>query len=308
MGRFRLSAKVEPRRTEAGESVSVQVTVEGRGALPNALRLPRRTGVEWLTPEKRDDTNVERGKVGGWRRFGYAVRLLDEGMVDLGIVKLPYYDPGQRSYRVARVRLGEVRVDKRRDGTSAAELASDEGDRDTPFKTLAKPRTSMQPYSPASRRPLGVRSFWGLVLTPPLAILLLGGVAQGWAALRRRRRQRKQDPATLAWRALTEAKRADDPKDTAAAAERALHLAIEAATSIKSRAVLLSVLASALVAKGVDEQLAEDVCEALEACSSLRFDPSIDEQHAGALVKRNKRLVKQLLRVRSNGEKEQQGE
>ena len=85
-------------------------------------------------------------------------------------------------------------------------------------------------------------------------------------------------------------------------------MAIEAATSIKSRAVLLSVLASALVAKGVDEQLAEDVCEALEACSSLRFDPSIDEQHAGALVKRNKRLVKQLLRVRSNGEKEQQGE
>jgi len=305
VGRFRLQAKVDPRQTEVGESVSVQVTVEGRGALPNALRVPQRAGVEWLTPEKRDDINVQRGKVGGWRRFGYAVRLVDEGMVDLGIVKLPYYDPVLRRYRVARVRLGEVRVNKRRDGTKAVDLASDDGDRDTPFKTLAKPRTSMQPYAPSSRRPLAARTFWGLVLAPPLAILLLGAGVQGWGALRRRRRERKQDPATLAWRALAEAKRADDPKDTAAAAERALHLAIEAATSIKSRAVLLADLPDELEDRGVEPSLAEQVCEAFEACSSLRFDPTADEEHSSALIKRNKRLVKRLLRVRSSGPEEE---
>ena len=99
----------------------------------------------------------------------------------------------------------------------------------------------------------------------------------------------------LAKRALAEAKSADDPKDAAAAVERALHLAIEAASGIKSRGVLQADLEDKLAEAGLDEQLAAQAVAVLGRCSALRFDPAPDEDAAATLGDDGNQAVKALL-------------
>ncbi|HHH30651.1 MAG TPA: hypothetical protein ENK57_20230, partial [Polyangiaceae bacterium] len=95
VGKFRMQAEVKPRETTVGDTVAVLVRVSGRGMLPSELLVPERAGVEWLKPEKKDHISVAGGRVGGWRSFGYAVRILEEGKVDLGTIELPYWDPSR---------------------------------------------------------------------------------------------------------------------------------------------------------------------------------------------------------------------
>jgi hypothetical protein len=293
VGRFDLFAEVTPRETPAGESVSVTVRVEGRGALPPQLKLPERTGVEWLTPVKQDATDVQNGKVGGWRTFGYAVRIVEPGQIDLGHIELPFYDPDQREYRVARVALGKVTARPKKNGTAAAADVEDpEAD---PFKAMAKHRRILGDYSPPLTRAPDRRLFWIALATPALAIVLVGLASRAAVALRRRHAARRAHPERLARDALREMSRAPEPKDAAAAGERALHHAIEAATRLKSRGVLLEVLPDELRKCGIEEPLIEEVQATLSECATLRFDPTASSERGDELSLRVKKTVKALL-------------
>ena len=70
--------------------------------------MPERTGVEWLEPEKKESIEPQAGLVGGWRTFGYVVRVKESGSIDLGEVTLPFWDPSAKTYQVARAVLGTV--------------------------------------------------------------------------------------------------------------------------------------------------------------------------------------------------------
>jgi hypothetical protein len=293
VGRFKLSAEVEPRTTTVGETVAVRVRVSGRGQLPGQLDLPQRTGVEWLEPEKHEEISVQHGKVGGWRSFGYAVRFREQGEVPLGSIELSFWDPERGRYETASVELGNVLVQK---GAAPAAAASSEVDEDDPFASVAKPRAELRAWAPAGDEGFEPRILWTLVLLGPLGVVFsqLGLRAAGH--LRQRRRERKSDPAVLAGRALGEVKRAEDGKDAAATAERAVHLAVEAATGIKSRGVLLAELAGRLEAEGIDPALGAEVVQLLERCSAIRFEPEGDAAIAVDLQKRAGATVKALLK------------
>ena len=292
VGRFALRAEVEPRLTTVGETVAVRVRVTGRGQLPSQLDLPQRTGVEWLEPEKREELTIQNGRIGGWRSFGYAVRFREQGEVPLGSIELSYWDPERRQYETASVDLGNVLVQKG-DAKAAPVASSDVDDRD-PFASLAKPRTEIGVYTPPGDEGFEPRYLWALVLVGPLGVAFsqLGLRAAGH--VRRRRRERKNDPATLAARALVDVKRAEGGKDAAAAAERAVHLAVEAATGIKSRGVLLAELGVRLEDEGIEEDVARQVVELLEHCSAVRFEPSDDQAVTADLRKRAGAVVKAL--------------
>ncbi|MCA9622476.1 MAG: hypothetical protein KC731_25815, partial [Myxococcales bacterium] len=83
-------------------------------------------------------------------------------------------------------------------------------------------------------------------------------------------------------------------KDAAAAVERAMHLAIEGRTGLKSRGILLSELSDKLVEKDVDREVAAAIGELFERCSAIRFEPSFDEEESAELVNRARKLVKAL--------------
>jgi hypothetical protein len=115
------------------------------------------------------------------------------------------------------------------------------------------------------------------------------------ANLRRRRREKKDDPAVLARQAIADAKAQEDTKDAAASVERAVHLALQARTGLKTRGILQADLADALIEAGLDDERAAEAVDLLEGCSSLRFEPAPEETAGTDLIKRGRALIKAVL-------------
>jgi hypothetical protein len=292
VGDFALRAVVEPRSVEAGGSVAVTATVQGKGRLPGALRLPERSGLEWLEPTVRDDPSVDGSVVGGSRTFSYLVRLSQPGSVDLGSLQLPLYDAEAKRYRVASVALGVVTVQPHAQAQAAP--APPEGPR---LSDLVSFRSVLGPHP--SQRHLADRAayFWLVALGPGLT-LALAGLLRLSTRVRRSLSQREQSQATHATRALGDARQAlggDELRPVANAAERALYNGVEWATGVKARAVLRADLARVLSGAGLPEPLAARVGELLDACGQLRFGGA-DRAQATAVLADVEALVKQLVR------------
>jgi hypothetical protein len=301
VGQFTLSATVEPRRITQGSEVAVRLRLAGTGNLPQSLRVPERTGVEWLEPEKKESIEPQAGLVAGSRTFGYVVRVKESGSVDLGEVTLPYWDPIANGYQVARAVLGKVEVSPATPVGPTATAPVDPPAPD-PFVALPAPRAALGAWeAPRPPRLVG-QTAWGLVAAPPL---LVGLASLGAGALRRAKERRalsKDAPAALAQKALAEARRAEakgDAKALAAALERAVHLSIEGATGLKSRGVMAADLAAELAERGVPAELAEAAVEALAACETVRFDPSPSDRTTQDLSARVRALVADLGRRRA---------
>ncbi|HTN91817.1 MAG TPA: hypothetical protein VL242_49450, partial [Sorangium sp.] len=137
---------------------------------------------------------------------------------------------------------------------------------------------------------------------PPLVVTLFGAGDRLVRRARERRAAGATSPARLAALALREAEEAaaqGDLKATAAAIERALHRAIESATGLRSRGVLLAALPGELGQRGVPEALSTRACEALAACEAIRFEPAEQEggsAAAAALVEESRAVMTELAR------------
>jgi len=303
VGSYRISAEVAPREIAADGTVAVQLRLQGIGNVPQSIDVPERAGIEWIDPERKGETTITAGRVGGWQTFGYVVRVRDPGNVYLGEVVLPTYDPDRKEYAVARVDLGNVQV---RGGTVAPRPAGSVGadddakkERADPFASIGPAKLSLRPFDRAGDPGMAPRTFWSLVLVPPMLVLLGGGLGRGWRALRRRQALRRQDPATLASRALGDLSRAKGAKDQASAAERVVHLSIEAATGLKARGVLLTDLGQELENRGLERPLSEEVCAVLGLCSDVRFEPSPDRAAGEQISGRARQLVARISKARA---------
>lgn len=303
VGRFSIQASVQPRRIEQGGSLSVTLKVAGQGNPPQALKVPARTGVEWLDPEKREQIEPQGTTVQGWRSFGYVVRVGESGTVDLGKVELPTWDPSTNRYHVASVALGTVEVTPTTPSASApAARAAEAEAKADPFASLPKARASLSAYAPPSGPKLEGARLWAMLALPPLGVGLWMAGAAGASALAARRSTKKSAPTTKASEALADAERAEkagDAKALAAAVERAVHHAIEGATGLKSRGVLLDALAKELASRGVEDELAARATDALRACETVRFDPAATAASLAELAAAARTVTRDLGRVRS---------
>ena len=299
VGNYRLSAKVEPREIDAGGTVAVLVRLQGIGSLPLRIEVPERTGVEWLDPEVKGEVTITGGKVGGWRSFGYVVRLHDPGDRYLGKIELPFFDPERGEYGKAELDLGNIKV---RDAAPGAGLGADAGARDDgrndpqadPFASMGPARLSMRTWEQSPNQGIEPRWFWALLAAPPLAVALGAASRRTLRALARRRADRRQDPAALAGKALRELGRVPDAQARAAAAERAIHLGIQAATGLKARGVLLGELGPELERRGLGPELSEQICALLARCTAIRYEPAPPEDVPDDVAARCRPLVEQL--------------
>lgn len=281
VGQFKLEALVQARRIDQGGAIPVLITVSGSGSFPDSIRVPERTGLEWLDPEKKEKLAVQGGTIVGSRSFGYVVRVKETGTVDLGAVELSYWNPSARRYEVTRADLGKVEVTGKglapASSSSAAPAPAVDPAAVDPFVGLSTPRMALGAYA-AARPPIWGEggALWGLLAAPPLLVL---GAFAGSLGLRKARAKRAasaESKITLAEQALDEAHDAEaqgDMKALAAALERAIHLAVEGATGLRSRGVLIDDLPRELEPLGVAPDLAAEVRAALLACASIRFDP-----------------------------------
>ncbi|MBI3202872.1 MAG: BatD family protein [Myxococcales bacterium] len=293
VGRFALSANVEPREITAGDAVSVVAKLEGTGNLPLALKTPQRTGVTWLEPTTVEEIEPRGSRVGGWRKLTYVVRIDTAGEVDLGELTLPYWDPERESYDVAKATLGSIRV---KPGNLANKLPA----KDDPLagvlglrKTLGDPGRGALVFSDH-------RLFWLAIFLAPVGVVLAGAGQRFGKRLSARWRQKAESHASLAQQALGDARAALKRSDAAAAAsqaERAVLLAVEGATGLRARAVLKSELGSELASHGVSAALAGEIVTLLERCDDLRFTGSAGSQSSEDLVEGGARIVRSLGRA-----------
>jgi hypothetical protein len=300
VGDFTMEADVSPRDLKVGGTFTATIRVRGEGNPPASIALPRRPGVEWLDPDKSVDHVVRGGRVGGVRTFKVLGEVSRGGYVELGAVEVPYWNAEKKEYAIARADLGGLRVE----GTTpppapsaAAGAAEVEADA---LAALPAPRGAARAHvaSPAPAVPLG----WllGAVAAPPLLVLAgLGGLrlARG---TRERLDARRDVPGARVRDALDEAREADrrgDAQAVAGAVERAAHLAIEAATGLRSRGVLLRDLADAMADGGVDPAVASRAADVLRDAETLRFDPTAEAASRTDLVVRARAVCRELLRA-----------
>ena len=271
VGRYTLSARVEPREVPAGGSISVVAKLEGTGNVPYSLIVPEKRGVHFLEPQLIEQVAPRQGVVQGFRTFTYVVELSEPGEQDLGEITLPYYDPKARAYGVARAALGTVKV------TGEAKPAAIDARRQAGqrLRSLLTPPPKLGPWRPPNSTPWSSHlGYWAALLGAPLAALL--GFASSDLAKRlgRRLRERRDSVATALDEALGQLALAASKSDTtaaASAAERALFLSIQKGTGIKARGILKSELAAALEAAGVTPAVAASARDLLARCDELRF-------------------------------------
>jgi hypothetical protein len=293
VGAYQLTAEVSPREVVAGGAISVIARLEGTGYVPQKLRLPERRDVEWSDPTQTDQVGAKNGKIEGWRRFTYIVHLSNPGTVDLGELRLPYWDPDRRTYAVARSTLGTVRVTPNPDAKKDAPA-----EREDPLANLMVPRKALGSAAESSSHWSDSRWFWPLLAFGPLAVLTLDGTARAGRRIRRWIKSRSEAKDAIATRTLAEAAEAASAGDVARAAsavERAVYLAIEGGTGLRARAVLRPDLSGELMRQGVPESVAGSLVALLDECDGARFVRATSGRPAAdGLVARAEEVVKQL--------------
>ncbi|HET9958120.1 MAG TPA: BatD family protein [Polyangiaceae bacterium] len=295
VGQYSLKASVEPRKVRQGEAVAVIAKLEGTGNIPSKLALPQQTGVDWMEPTVVEKLDTTGGKLTGSRTFTYVVRAEKAGTIDLGELTLPFYDAEQRRYEVARQPLGTIEVAA--DPNAPAPVAGS-GKEDRLAKLVEPPRqlglaSTRGPF--ISDRP----GFFGLLLSAPLLVLAGSGLLRVAQRARERWQARDVSPERRAQRELEAARAAAASSDlagTAAAVERALHLALEGGTQVRSRGLLRSELAPALERRGLSRGLAEEVVELLQATENARFVQGGSGEATQQLLARGEALVGRLIK------------
>lgn len=295
VGKFTLTATVPNRRAAQGASVAVTVKIEGIGNVPPAVRLPAVKGAKWLSPQRTDSVAARAGRVAGSRTLEYLVRLESAGEIDLGTIELPTFDPVAKKYEVLKAALGTVTVEARA-GYSPSDGAAGDAPSD-PLAELPKPRAKLKKFTPAVEREVPVPLFVGGLAGPPLLALGIIALVRARRSVAERRARgsvvlRQQQKS--AWKEAAKADKANDPRTVCAALEKAVHAALEARTSLKTRGFRVSELTAALTGAGLDADTAKEAVEVLDQCESLRFMPGVDEAAIEGLRGRAKALTKRL--------------
>ncbi|MCL2723877.1 MAG: BatD family protein [Polyangiaceae bacterium] len=270
VGDFALSATVSPRSVDQGGAVGVTLEIRGTGNIPEKLTLPVVRGVEWLDASSHDKLGaVESDRFGGTRTFSYVVRFREPGAVDLGEIRLPFYNADKKTYVVAHAPLGIVEV---RAG------ATHDAGAPEPEPVLAN--------LPAIRRTLEGRTaerflsdrawFWALVLGLPVACVLAISATSMLRRAREHRAERAPSPERVAKARRAEAKAAcegDDAKAALGAVVRAIVAVVSAETGVNLRGVSADTARGELRAAGVGDEATNELLAALRACEDAQFSP-----------------------------------
>jgi len=272
VGNYTLSITVDPRVSEVGGAVAVAANLAGVGNVPNAIRVPLTSSFEWLEPQVRENIDVENGKIRGSRSFSYVVRPKIAGNLDMGEITLTYWNPDKKAYEWARASLGKVDVAPQKKPAVAQDPAAPHD----PWSTLGQPRDNLTSY-PHAREPLTDKPFyWIGLFGAPCAVVMGSLGSRGLRRLRSRLAERRGSAERGIDQALAQAREArkrEDRAGLATALERAVYLAIERATSVKARALLVDDIVSALEHRKVPSDLASEIRELLSSIETTRFAP-----------------------------------
>jgi hypothetical protein len=298
VGRFTLSAQVQPRQAEQGGAVGVHVEVSGKGNVPNSIPVPSRPGVEWLAPQVHDKLGpMGRDAYGGTRSFDYVVRLSSTGDVSLGDLTLPFWDPDQGRYAVATAKLGTVKVTPSAAGNRSVAARSEP----ETLPGLPSPRSALEGLASAKRHLDDSLALWlGGAVAGPLSFVVLTGLAAVARRLGERWRQRRTSPVADLKERMSAAHAAcasRDARSADAAIVRALEAATVAYTGVSVRGAIGGEIAERLERSGVRTEAAKSVADLLRECEAARFAPdAVDTAAAKSRWQRAQGAIRTLER------------
>lgn len=293
VGDYSLQVDVSPRNLSAGDYLEVLVRVSGEGQIPSKVQLPESNDFTWEGPTMSGGPEIIDGTLKGTRVLKYSVQVHTPGSLDLGEVRLPFFDHEKQTYRVARASLGKVDVAP---AQSAGTAQGTKQTTDTPSTDSTgvafSPRSSARPY-PETNRLADGRSwpwavFWGL----PLGLLGIFGAQQGLNALLERRRASPKNQ-TERWikQAKAEVKQGNE-REALRLAERAMYEAILKSSGKSVKGSLREQIASELKSIDFDERLADNCQRILERLDQVRYDSSVG--NVGDLIGEAEELTKRL--------------
>jgi hypothetical protein len=288
VGRFALSATLTPKQLTAGDFASLRVQIRGTGNIPASVHLPDVPSVVWGTPTVSGELEVQNGDLAGSRLLTYTPQFTTAGDVAVGELRLPFYDPEKRRYRVARVDLGTVTVSE----------ASPQGNSTSPAIDAAAdarlaPRTALGPYHPKASPP-PTWAFVSLAAAPASVwvLQLLVGFARSISTRQRSRKRKRQAPS---FRELHQTAKSGDLASTAKSLERIGYELIENRLGLKGRGVLRSHLAAELQKAGLDTELASEIGTFFVRLENVRYEAATtDGASASALADAGEALLRRL--------------
>ena len=292
VGDMSLQSTVTPRAIARDGAIGVTIELRGTGNLPGQLALPVVPGVEWLEQQTRDRLGpLSQDRFGGSRTFSYVVRVHREGAIDLGEIKLPFYDAQKGAYATARATLGIVNV--------AAGGGRDAGveEPEVVLGGMPKERRVLEgTRAPAylSERP----AYWVALFGSPLACALALGGYGLLGRLRERRAAASPSLERIAKERRAEAAaavRGDDGKSAMGAVARALEAAILATTGVNLRGVASDTSRGELEESGVSADDAREIVAIMRACEDARFSPDgVDAKSARETWDRAKAVLERI--------------
>jgi len=119
VGRFSLTASVEPQSVPAGEALTLRITLRGntRAANVGDPVLPELKECDIFTPERQTVTDTSANGFSTRKTYRYLIIPKTEGALNLGAVTYPYLDPESGTYKTASADQLIVNVTQGKGGT-----------------------------------------------------------------------------------------------------------------------------------------------------------------------------------------------
>lgn len=303
VGRFELTAEVEPGSTQVNEPVTLRVTVTGNGNI-SAVNAPPAAGDEampgWRVYDPQITTNLDQEgeAIQGTRQFERLLVPKTEGTLTIPPFSLAYYDPAAGEYRRATTEALTVQVAPSDEEPTGALIVGENGEN---VVVLGSDIRHIKPAPPAlatRQTPLTARPlYWIGWLVPLMAV----GGAWGWD---RHRRTLAQDVAharsirarKAAHQRLAEARHLAKTDEDAAygAVARALTHYLADKFNLPAAGLTRDAIQQTRRDHDVPTDLRERVLSALDWADAGRFAPVAAGRDANDLIQEAEHVITAL--------------
>jgi hypothetical protein len=276
VGRFELSSQLDKTEVKAGDAVTYKLIVRGQGNIRNVKlkKIDRLAGFKVYEPTLNE--HVDRGEITmGDKIFTYLLLPQSGGELTIPAVELPYFDPGEKKYAIARAPSQTVKVigDPQKIGSGPADS------KENVLSARVRPiRISNHVGSRLGERIVRGKLLWVSLAAPPSLLFLIVGIGALRARLQletaRSRRRRARAGARRRMREAEIHMKGQRPSAFFGACARAIYEHLEYRLEVKCEALTVEELRRLLGSRGFDNEVCEEIVRELESCDFARFAPS----------------------------------
>ncbi len=303
VGTFTLEGQVNKTTVPVNEVASLKLTLRGSGnirTLPNP-EIKFSAGLEAYDPEVSEDVRAKADGILGSRTYEWVVVPRVQGRQTIKPIRLPYFDPKDREYKVAL--LDEIVLDVK-PGSSLAIDAPRSGAAKEQVRFITEDIRFIK-LAPGSLKPLNNPmfrnpTFWGIVLFPLIGL----SVASLYGRHRSRLEAdyayaRSRKAGKVAKKHLAKARSLlstpGDQQKFYSECERALSGFAADKVDVARAGMMTDDVGQLLETRGVANNVIEDYLECLRVCEMKRFSPAeVDSHESETFLKRAETAIQQL--------------